>query len=88
MINYLEELLNTIQNTFSLPDICIPEQLFNQTHDVTQYQYNGSFYYIDKQNIVYQNIPNDLNIIFGKQVGKMINKTIYLQTINKNSLKN
>ena len=78
MINYLEELLNTIQDTFSLPNISIPDDLFVQTQDVIQYQYNDSFYYVDKQNRVYENVANDLNSVFGKQVGEMHHKTIHL----------
>jgi hypothetical protein len=78
MINYLEELLNTIQDTFSLSNICVPENIFEKKIDVIQYQYNNSFYYVDKQNRVYESIPNDLNFIFGKQVGEMRDRTIYL----------
>ena len=78
MINYLEELLNTIQDTFSLHNISIPDDLLDQKLDVAQYQYNDCFYYVDKQNRVYENIDNDLNIIFGKQVGEMHHKTIHL----------
>ena len=54
MINYLEELLNTIQDTFSLPNISIPDDLFVQTQDVIQYQYNDSFYYVDKPKQIMQ----------------------------------